>query len=131
MLLSSVAFAFGLLLLVPSGWAFAAEKHSGAVVAADETQITIEEMGPWHGPNTQPIRRTFKWNDSTRVVLAERTLEGADEWPWAFSDESARPSDLHVGDFVTVTTEPRSAGTVAIEVLVVWPGTHLEIPGSS
>ncbi len=129
--LSSVAFAFGLLLVVPSGWAFATEKHSGAVVAADETQVTIEEMGPWHGPGTQPIRRTFKWNSSTRVVLAGRTLEGADGWPWAFSDESARPSDLHVGDFVTVTTEPRGAGTVAVEVLLVRPGTNLEIPGSS
>ena len=130
MSLSSVAFAFGLLLMVPSGWASATEKrHSGAVVAADENQITIEEMGPWHGPSTQPIRRTFRWNGSTRVVLAERTLEGVDGWRWAFSDQSARPSDLRVGDFVTVTTEPRGAG--AVEVLVVWPGTHLEIPGSS
>ena len=131
MTLSSVAFAFGLLLVAPSGWASAAEKHSGTVVAADEAQITIEEMGPWHGPNTQPIRRTFKWNGSTKVVVAERTLEGADGWRWAFSDPSAQRSALHVGDFVTVTTEPRGAGTLAVEVLVVWPGTHLEIPGSS
>lgn len=129
--LSSAAFAFGLLLVMPFGWASAAEKHSGTVLAADKTQITIDEMGPWHGPSTQPIRRTFAWNGSTRVVLAERTVEGADGWPWAFSDQSAQPSDLHVGDFVTVTTEPRGAGTIAVEVLVVWPGTHLEIPGSS
>jgi len=131
MSLSSAAFAFGLLLLVPSGWASAAEKHSGAVVAADETQITIEEMGPWHGPSTQPIRRTFKWNRSTKVVLAERTMEGVEGWRWGFSDQSAQPSDLHMGDFVTVTTEPRGAREVAVEVLILWPGTHLEIPGSS
>jgi len=129
--LSSVAFAFGLLLVVPSGWAFAAEKHSGAVVAADETEITIEEMGPWHGPSTQPIRRTFRWNDSTRVVLAERSSEGEGGWRWGFNDRPAQPSDLHMGDFVTVTTEPRGARAVAVEVLVVWPGTHLEVPGSS
>ena len=129
--LSSAAFAFGLLLLVPSGWAAAAEKHSGAVVAADETQITIAEMGPWHGPSTQPMRRMFKLNGSTRVMSAERTWDGENGWRWAFRDQSAQPSDLHVGDFVTVTTEPRGARAVAVEVLVVWPGTHLEVPGSS
>jgi hypothetical protein len=131
MSLSSVALVFGLLLMVPSGWASAAEKHSGAVVAADETQITIEEMGPWQGPSTQPIRRTFQWNGNTRIVLAERTWDGEGGWRWAFSDQSAQPSDLHIGDFVTVTTEPRGARVVAVEVLVVWPGTHLEVPGSS
>ena len=88
-------------------------------------------MGPWHGPSTQPIRRTLKWDGGTRVVRAERTSEGVDGWRWAYSDESVRPSNLHVGDFVTVTTEPRGAGAVAVEVLVVWPGTHLDIPGSS
>jgi hypothetical protein len=30
-----------------------------------------------------------------------------------------------------VTTEPRGPRAVAVEVLVVWPGTHLEVPGSS
>src|SRR6266849_2922380 len=66
--LSPMAFAFGLLLLVPAGWATAAEKHSGVVVAADEGKITIDEMGPWHGPATKPIRRTFVRRDSTRIV---------------------------------------------------------------
>lgn len=131
MALSSVAFAFGLLLLVPSGWASATERHSGAVVAADETQVTIAEMGPWHGPSTQPIRRTFQVNGSTRVMLAERTWDGGSGWRWAFSDQSAPPSSFRIGDFVTVTTEPRGARAVAVEVLVVWPGTHLEVPGSS
>ena len=131
MSLSTAAFAFGLLLLVPPGWAAAMEKHSGAVVAADNSQITIEEMGPWHGPSTQPIRRTFRWNGSTRIMLAERTWDGEDGWRWAFNDQSAQPSNLRIGDFVTVTSEPRSARAVAVEVLVVWPGTHLEVPGSS
>jgi hypothetical protein len=131
MALSSVAFAFGLLLLVPSGWAAAAERHSGAVVAVDEDRITIDEMGPWHGPNTQPIRRTYSWNSGTRIAQAERASEGVGGWQWGFSDQPAKASDLHVGDFVTVTTEPRGERSVAVEVLVVWPGTHLEVPGSS
>lgn len=131
MSLSSVAFAFGLFLVVPSGWASAPQKHSGAVVAADETQITIEEMGPWHGPSTQPIRRTFGWNDGTRIALAERSSEGEGGWRWGFGDRPGQPSDLHIGDFVTVTIEPRGARLVAVEVLIVWPGTHLEVPGGS
>ena len=129
--LSSAAVAFGVRLIVPVAWARATEKHSGAGGSADKTQITIEEMGPWHGPNTQPIRRTFKWNDSTRIVVAERTWDGEGGWRWAFNDQAAPPSGLRTGDFVTVTTEPRGARAVAVEVLVVWPGTHLEIPGSS
>ena len=129
--LSSVAFAFGLLLFVPAAWALAAEKHSGSVVSADKKQITIEEMGPWHGPNTQPVRRTFPWNDSTRIVMAERTWDGEGGWRWAFNDQAAQPSGLRAGDYVTVTAEPHGTRSVAVEVLVVWPGTHLEVPGSS
>src|SRR6266568_9484917 len=110
--LSTAAFAFGLLLLVPAGWATAMEKHSGIVVAADETKITIDEMGPWHGPATQPTRRTFQRIGGTRVVLAERTMDGANGYPWAFNDQPASVSDPHPGDFVTVTIEPRGAGQV-------------------
>jgi len=70
--LSTAAFAFGLLLLVPAGWATAMEKHSGVVVAADDTRITIDEMGPWHGPATQPMRRTFQRTGGTKIMLAEQ-----------------------------------------------------------
>ena len=129
--LSPMAFAFGLLLLVPAGWATAAEKHSGTVVAADESKITIDEMGPWHGPATKPMRRTFARTDSTRIVVAERSGDGAGGFAWAFKDQPALPTDPHAGDFVTLTTEPRGAGQLATEVIVVWPGTHLEVPGSS
>ena len=131
MQLSTAAFTFGLLLLVPAGWATAAEKHSGTVVATDDTKITIDEMGPWHGPATQPLRRTFQRTGGTKVVQAERTMDGANGYTWAFKDQPASMSDPHPGDYVTVTTEPRGAGQVATEVLVVWPGTHLEVPGSS
>ena len=128
--LSAAAFTFGLLLLVPSGWAVATEKHSGTIVAIDRTHITIDEMGPWQGPATQPIRRTFRLTDSTRIMEAQRTKEGINGWAWAFDDKPAT-SDPHPGDFVTLTIEPEGARMVATEVLVVWPGVHLEIPGSS
>jgi len=131
MSLSSMAFALGLFLLVPSGWASAAERHSGVVVEADETRITIEEMGPWHGPGTQPDRRTFLWSDSTRIILAQRAWDGEDGWRWGFRDQPAEASDLRIGDFVTVTTEPRGSRAVAVEVLVVSPGTPVESAGRS
>jgi hypothetical protein len=131
MQLSTAAFTFGLLLLVPAGWATGAEKHSGTVVATDETKITIDEMGPWHGPATQPMRRTFQRTGSTRVAVAERAMNGTAGYTWGFNDQPAPSSDPHPGDYVTVTTEPRGARQVATEVLVVWPGTHLEVPGSS
>ena len=131
MQLSTAAFTFGLLLLVPAGWATAMEKHSGTVVTADESKITIDEMGPWHGPATQPTRRTYQRTGGTKVFMAERTMDGTSGFTWAFKDQPAPVSDPHPGDYVTVTTEPRGAGQVATEVLVVWPGTHLEVPGSS
>jgi hypothetical protein len=131
MQLSTAAFTFGLLLLVPAGWATAMEKHSGTVVAADDTKITIDEMGPWHGPATQPMRRTFQRTGGTKVVQADRTMDGTNGYTWAFKDQPAPVTDPHPGDYVTVTAEPRGAGQVATEVLVVWPGTHLEVPGSS
>jgi hypothetical protein len=43
---SPTAFTFGLLLLVPAGWPTAAAKGSGTVFAADESEITIDEVGP-------------------------------------------------------------------------------------
>jgi len=101
--LSTAAFAFGLLLLVPAGWATAMEKHSGVVVAADDTRITIDEMGPWHGPATQPMRRTFQRTSGTKIMLAERTKDGLGGWKWAFNDQPAEPSDPHPGDFVIAT----------------------------
>ena len=58
-------------------------------------------------------------------------MDGANGYPWAFNDQPAPVSDPHPGDYVTVTIEPRGAAQVATEVLIVAPGTHLEIPGSS
>lgn len=131
MLRTSTAITLIMLLTATSGWAANVEKHTGVVTAVDDTQIAIDEMGPWYGPSTQPTRRVFQRTATTRLTVAERTQEGTDGWPWAFSDQSAPASDLRVGDFVTVTTESRGARSVAVQVLTVRPGTHLDIPGSS
>lgn len=127
----SIALTLIVLLTASSGWAAGMEKHTGVIVAVDENKITIDEMGPWYGPSTQPKRHVFQRTPATKVIVAERSKEGSGGWPWAFSDQAAPSSDLQVGDFVTVTTEPQGARTVAREILTVRPGTHLDVPGSS
>jgi hypothetical protein len=113
-----------------TGRAGMTEKHAGVVVTVDQARITIDEMGPWRGPHTRPTRRAFRLAGTTKVALAERTREGADGWPWAFREAWLRRTDLRPGDFVTVTAKQSDDSAVAISVLAVRPGSHLEIPGS-
>lgn len=112
------------------GEAVTTEKHAGVVVTVDQTRLTIDEMGPWRGPNTRPLRRAFQLAGTTKVALAERTREGADGWPWAFSEEWLRRTDLRPGDFVTVTARRSGEAAVAISVLAVRPDSNPKIPGS-
>lgn len=119
---SGVLCALALLLSTSSVWAATFGRHSGVVVMADETQITIHEMGPWHGPGTQPTPHVFRLNGSTNVVMVGRTSEGRGGWPGAFSEEAVQPRDLRVGDFVTVTADPAGARPVAVQVVVVRRG---------
>ncbi len=125
---SSGGFALALLVMASPIWAATTERHSGVVVAADPTQrtVTIEEMGPWHGPSTQPTRRVFKLTPDTRIALAERTQDGDLGWPWAFTERALDPSDLRSGDWVTVTTESEGARAVALQVHAVRPASGTE-----
>lgn len=120
---STMVFTFVVLLAASTAWAGSMEKHSGVVVAADERQVTIEEMGPWRGPSTQPTRRVFQLTDGTKVALTERTSDGSEGWPWAYSEQMLQTWDLRPGDFVTVTTEPQGRRAVAVVVQAVRPGS--------
>ena len=122
----SIGFALGLLLTASPIWAASIERHSGVVVAADpgKGSITIDEMGPWYGPATAPTRRTFQIVSGTRFALAERTSEGNLGWPWAYTERWLEPSDLRVGDFVTISTEPQGARALAVQVQAVRPGAQ-------
>lgn len=106
-------------------------KHVGVVVAASPTHLTIDEMGPWRGPDTRPTRYVFQLSGTTKVARTERNQEGRDGWPWGFSEEQLRRTDLRPGDFVTVTARRSGDNAVAISVLAVRPNSRLEIPGSS
>jgi hypothetical protein len=106
-------------------------KHVGVVVTASPTHLTIDEMGPWRGPDTRPMRYVFQLTGTTKVARTERTQEGRNGWAWGFSEEQLRRTDLRPGDFVTVTARRSGDNAVAISVLAVRPNSRLEIPGSS
>ena len=104
--------------------AVAVEKHSGVVTEVSETQIAIDEMGPWLGPSTKPVRQTFDVTASTKIARVERSVKGDEGWPWAYVSEPADLSVVHVGDFVTVSVEPRGRHNVAVEIQALRAGPN-------
>jgi len=104
--------------------AVAVEKHSGVVTEVNETQVAIDEMGPWLGPRTMPVRRVFEVTASTKVARVERSLQGEEGWRRGYVSEPIDLSSVHVGDFVTVSVEPRGRRNVAVEVEALRAGPN-------
>jgi len=104
--------------------AVAVEKHSGVVTEVSETQVAIDEMGPWLGPRTMPVRRVFEVTASTKVARVERSLQGEEGWRRGYVSEPIDLSSVHVGDFVTVSVEPRGRRNVAVEVEALRAGPN-------
>jgi hypothetical protein len=121
--LSGMLVLAWLLTAAPVG-AAAVEKHSGVVTGVEGTQITIDEMGPWLGPETKPMRRVFQLTSTTRVERVERTAKGSQGWSWSYVSRPQEPSDLRPGDYVTVTVNPEERRNAAIEVQAVQPGPN-------
>jgi hypothetical protein len=119
-------FAIALVLLagVALAGAAAAEdmKHSGTITEIAPNRITILEMGPWAG-SAALERRSIDIDQQTTVALAERVDDtGPAGWPGGFRETPLSPSDLRVGDYVTVTTTKSEAGRlVAASISVVRP----------
>jgi hypothetical protein len=104
--------------------AVAVEKHSGVVAEISDSQIAIDEMGPWLGPGTKPVRRVFEVTSSTKIARVERSVEGDEGWPWAYVSEPTDLSAVHVEDFVTVSVESRGRHNVAVEVQALRAGPN-------
>jgi len=121
--LSGIIVLGWLLAALPAG-AAAVEKHSGAVTSVEGTQITIEEMGPWRGPDTKPMGRTFQLTSATKVERVERAPEGSNGWPWSYVSRPLDLSALRTGDYVTVTVDPAARRNVVLEVEAVRPGPN-------
>jgi hypothetical protein len=119
--------------LVLAGAAFAAtetsavRKHSGVIVAVapNAGTITVDEMGPWAGPNSTPVRETVAITSSTTIQLDSRSAGtgGPGGWPGGFQASPLRASELRPGDFATVTIEQSRGGPVAASIAVVRPST--------
>ena len=100
-----------------------APRHSGTIVAIDKANgtITINEQGPWRGEGTGVHRVTFQLRPEVNVMLIERTAgSDRDGWPGSFTSSKLSPSDLRVGDVVTLKAERLGTGSrmavVSLEV---------------
>jgi hypothetical protein len=122
--LSGIVVLAWLLAAVPAGGASTLEKHSGVVTAVEGTQITIDEMGPWRGPDTKPMRRVFQLTSATKVDRVERAPEGSDGWRWSYVNRPLDLFGLRPGDYVTVTVDPAERRNVVVEVEAVRPGPN-------
>jgi hypothetical protein len=97
-------------------------KESGTVTSIDPAArtITLDEMGPWHGPRTATTRHSIVFTPSTRIELVTRSKRPvAGGWPGGYVDSSLSAADVHPGDFVTVEVTHEHGGPVATSIDVV------------
>ena len=118
---SSVLVAAALVVTAVATRAAAAEKHVGMVTDVVGNRLTIEEMGPWRSPETVPVPRTFILTGSTTISRVQRTPEGSEGWAWNYVSRPATVSDIQPGDVVTVSVDPASRQSVALDVQALRP----------
>ena len=97
-------------------------KESGTVASIDPVArtITLDEMGPWHGPTTATTRHSIVFTPSTRIELVTRSKQpAAGGWPGGYVDSSLSAADVRPGDFVTVEVAHEHGGPVATSIDVV------------
>jgi hypothetical protein len=99
------------------------QRRSGLVVsiAPEAHTITVEEIGPWTGPDTAPQRQIVTLTSQTRIELASRseTASTAGGWPGDFTTSTLEMTDLRPGDFATVTGTKAGEGIRADSIAVV------------
>lgn len=116
-----------LAVLASTAGAAAPQRHSGLLVALDPgaQSITIEEMGPWTGPRTSPIKRSFEVPPATTVEVTRRSHAGSPEgWPGGFAESALAISELCAGNYVTVVADHRDDRWLARSITVVRSGDH-------
>ena len=112
----------GLTAALITGSASAAEmKHSGTITEISGNRITIDEMGPWKGDDKGIVRHSIAIGPDAKIELSERTEQPSTGWPGAFTERTLGPRDLHIGDYVTVTTEEDGGRAVAKSITVTPP----------
>lgn len=99
-------------------------RQSGTVASIDPAAhtITLEEIGPWHGPTTPPTRRTIPFSPSTRIELVKRSAQPtAGGWPGEYVESPLSPAEVRPGDFATVELAHENGRLVATTIDVVRP----------
>jgi hypothetical protein len=106
--------------------------HTGTIVGTNTKSgtVTIEEMGPWRGPSTQPVEREFHLTSSTVVELAFRKAEPGGH-TGMFVDRPLAATDLRPGDYATVTVAREDGKSVATKIEIVRPGARTAMSGPS
>lgn len=98
------------------------ETHSGTVVAIDRGRhaLTLEEMGPWAGPATGTVARTFTLTPETKFELVRRSSGSTPGgWPGGYVKSRLAPEQIHPGDFATVQVIRRGLQILAVSIDVV------------
>lgn len=107
-------------------------KHSGVIVgvSADTHTITIEELGASSGPGSTPQRRTVRLTSQTRIALVSRSEDAPaiQGWPGEFKESPVGATDLHPGDFATVTATGSGDELVAESMTVVQTAGDIQSP---
>jgi hypothetical protein len=116
--------ATAVLAALPLGGARAdAPTYAGTVadVTPDGRSMTLEVLGPWHGPGTTPSRHRIAVPPGTPVILFERAEVGESGWRGGFAEKPLRPADLRPGDYATVKTHREDGRLIAERVEIVRP----------
>ena len=108
-------------ILVATGPPVVAEqmaKYSGTVLAIDVAhgQLVLEEVGPWRGGVTQRTRRTIALTPETEYAIGLRANPPGG-FPGEFIEGPLHPTDIEVGDMVTVLCRKDGHRPVALKII--------------
>ena len=100
-----------------------AVRLSGTIttVAPQGRAITVDVLGPWHGPNTAASRQEIAVPDRIPVTLFERSDVAPAGWRGGFAEKALSPADLRPGDYATVRAHRVDGRLIADDVGVVRP----------
>jgi hypothetical protein len=95
-------------------------RHSGTITAVDAVghthALALQEVGPWAPDRDATTTLTFVLDRNTRLELVSRSVAHG-----LFVEHPLTPSEIHRGDYATVTVERRGRTPRAVVVEVVRP----------
>jgi hypothetical protein len=102
--------------------------HSGIVASVDAARgtLTLQEMGPWSGPDTNPTSVSIALRPTTIVEVVQRSTVGngsENGWQGGYVNSPMKAADLHAGAFANVSTVRDGTRLSAVSIEVVQPST--------